>query len=238
MKMGRRPRCSSVTYRFRYAPLTPVRLGPPCRRPILIATIYLLFRGQDTRVLLFSVNSQELLKELTLVTDNPIEKIGLRQKYGPCDPKIQVSASAILRCRKIFFYFIRDFSAQELVERDTSVEVKFLRGLNGAPEVHLTVLRDQLQRVHFDVLPNDAKFGERYLKVEPFQFVDLSPGPKLLQDRVRIEVTCLDLQVAAARSQRRIFHVPGKLKVSLKHSVCAIQDCPCATDNLVDIYSL
>src|SRR5271157_741301 len=85
------------------------------------------------RVLLLSVNSQELLKELALVTDNPIEKIGLRQKYGPCDAKIQVSASAILRCRKIFFYFIRNFSAQELVERDTSVEIKFLRGLNGAP---------------------------------------------------------------------------------------------------------
>src|ERR1700738_2344687 len=28
--------------------LLPVRLGPPCRRPILIATKYLLFRGQDT----------------------------------------------------------------------------------------------------------------------------------------------------------------------------------------------
>ena len=28
--------------------LPPVRLGLPCRRPILIATIYLLFRGQDT----------------------------------------------------------------------------------------------------------------------------------------------------------------------------------------------
>jgi hypothetical protein len=28
--------------------LPPVRLGPPCRRPILIATKYLLFRGQDT----------------------------------------------------------------------------------------------------------------------------------------------------------------------------------------------
>src|SRR5271165_2842594 len=54
MKMGRRPRCSSVTYRFRYAPLTPVRLGPPCRRPILIATIYLLFRGQDTSITLLS----------------------------------------------------------------------------------------------------------------------------------------------------------------------------------------
>src|ERR1700693_4153352 len=27
----------------------PVRLGPPDRRPILIATNYLLFRGQDTR---------------------------------------------------------------------------------------------------------------------------------------------------------------------------------------------
>src|ERR1700737_2644484 len=26
----------------------PVRLGPPCRRPILIATKYMLFRGQDT----------------------------------------------------------------------------------------------------------------------------------------------------------------------------------------------
>src|SRR5271166_4493789 len=32
----------------RDAPLMPVRLGPPCRRPILIATICLLFRGQDT----------------------------------------------------------------------------------------------------------------------------------------------------------------------------------------------
>src|ERR1700688_4431908 len=28
--------------------LPPVRLGPPCRRPILIATKYLVFRGQDT----------------------------------------------------------------------------------------------------------------------------------------------------------------------------------------------
>src|SRR5208283_2905510 len=27
-----------------------VRLGPPCRRPILIATKYLVFRGQDTRL--------------------------------------------------------------------------------------------------------------------------------------------------------------------------------------------
>jgi hypothetical protein len=30
-------------------PPPPVRLGPPCRRPILIATKYLVFRGQDTR---------------------------------------------------------------------------------------------------------------------------------------------------------------------------------------------
>jgi hypothetical protein len=29
-------------------PPPPVRLGPPCRRPILIATKYLVFRGQDT----------------------------------------------------------------------------------------------------------------------------------------------------------------------------------------------
>jgi hypothetical protein len=50
MKMGRRLRCSSVTYRFRYAPLTPVRLGPPCRRPTLIATKDMLFRGQDTNL--------------------------------------------------------------------------------------------------------------------------------------------------------------------------------------------
>src|ERR1700737_2966027 len=28
--------------------LPPVRLGPPCRRPILITTKYLVFRGQDT----------------------------------------------------------------------------------------------------------------------------------------------------------------------------------------------
>src|ERR1700731_2957076 len=32
--------------------LPPVRLGPPCRWPILIATIYLLFRGRDTKVTL------------------------------------------------------------------------------------------------------------------------------------------------------------------------------------------
>src|SRR5580658_5935926 len=31
-------------------PLPPVPLGPPCRRPILIATKYLVFRGQDTRI--------------------------------------------------------------------------------------------------------------------------------------------------------------------------------------------
>jgi hypothetical protein len=34
LKMGRRPRCSSVTYRFRYAPSSRL-----CRRPILNATI-------------------------------------------------------------------------------------------------------------------------------------------------------------------------------------------------------
>jgi hypothetical protein len=42
--MGRRLRCSSVTYRFRYAPLLA-----PCRRPILTATKHMLFRGQDTK---------------------------------------------------------------------------------------------------------------------------------------------------------------------------------------------
>jgi hypothetical protein len=30
--------------------LPPVRLRPPCRRPILIATKYLVFRGRDTRI--------------------------------------------------------------------------------------------------------------------------------------------------------------------------------------------
>jgi hypothetical protein len=46
MKMGRRLRCSSVTYRFRIrALLVPVRLGPPCRRPILIATKHARISG-------------------------------------------------------------------------------------------------------------------------------------------------------------------------------------------------
>jgi hypothetical protein len=50
MKMGRRPRCSSVTYRFRYAPSTasPARIALPAahfdRKKIPI------FRGQDTSV--------------------------------------------------------------------------------------------------------------------------------------------------------------------------------------------
>src|SRR6516162_4558038 len=43
MKTGWRPRCSSVAYGFRYAPLLA-----PCRRPILIATNGMLFRRQDT----------------------------------------------------------------------------------------------------------------------------------------------------------------------------------------------
>ena len=53
MKMARRlSRGRGIgTYRFRYAPLLPpVRLGPPCRRPILIATKAMLFMGQDTRL--------------------------------------------------------------------------------------------------------------------------------------------------------------------------------------------
>ena len=66
MKMGRRLHCSSVTSSTSLTSrrasqlatckrqtgagcsLAPVRLGPPCRRPILIATKYLVFRGQDT----------------------------------------------------------------------------------------------------------------------------------------------------------------------------------------------
>ena len=43
MKMCRRPRWSSVTYRFRYAPLLA-----PCRRHILIATKAILLMRQDT----------------------------------------------------------------------------------------------------------------------------------------------------------------------------------------------
>jgi hypothetical protein len=34
----------------------PVRLGPPCRRPILIATKYLVFRRQDTKRLFCTLN--------------------------------------------------------------------------------------------------------------------------------------------------------------------------------------
>ena len=50
LKMGRRQRCSPVTYRFRYAPsLPPVRLGPPCRRPILNATTSPLYVRRYTR---------------------------------------------------------------------------------------------------------------------------------------------------------------------------------------------
>src|SRR6266576_4613583 len=41
-KQARNPKAISV-FRFRYAPLLA-----PCRRPILIATKYMLFRGQDT----------------------------------------------------------------------------------------------------------------------------------------------------------------------------------------------
>ena len=52
MKMGRRPRCSSVTYRFRYAPSSrPAAAGQlPDRRPVLIATKARLFMGQDTNL--------------------------------------------------------------------------------------------------------------------------------------------------------------------------------------------
>src|SRR6202030_2277445 len=48
-KMGRLLRCSSVTYRSRYASLAPVRLGPPRRRPILNATKLKGFRRRYTR---------------------------------------------------------------------------------------------------------------------------------------------------------------------------------------------
>ena len=45
MKMGRRLRCSSVTYQSRYAPSTasPARTALPA--PILIATKAMLFMG-------------------------------------------------------------------------------------------------------------------------------------------------------------------------------------------------
>jgi hypothetical protein len=46
MKMGRRLRCSSVTYQSRYAP--SLRRQLPDRRSILIATKATLFMGQDT----------------------------------------------------------------------------------------------------------------------------------------------------------------------------------------------
>ena len=54
MKMGRRLsgtcRIGHVSVQICYL-LPPVRLGSPCRRPILIATKYLVFLGQDTSCL-------------------------------------------------------------------------------------------------------------------------------------------------------------------------------------------
>src|ERR1700733_429337 len=54
VEMGRRLRCSSLTYRLRYAPLVPIPLGPPRRRPILNATTSPLFARRYTseRILL------------------------------------------------------------------------------------------------------------------------------------------------------------------------------------------
>ena len=46
MKMGRRRRCSSVTYRSDMRPPRVRQL--PDRQPILIATKTILFMGQDT----------------------------------------------------------------------------------------------------------------------------------------------------------------------------------------------
>jgi hypothetical protein len=47
MKMGRRP---SGSRRIGQVSIQICSLLTPCRRPILIATKYLLFRGQDTNI--------------------------------------------------------------------------------------------------------------------------------------------------------------------------------------------
>ena len=74
MKMGRRLSRGRgiVTYRFRYAPLIPpVRLGPPCRRPILIATKATLFRGQDTRLTLYHPGIANVVMQRSLFRIEP-----------------------------------------------------------------------------------------------------------------------------------------------------------------------
>jgi hypothetical protein len=55
MKMGRRPRCSSVTYQSRYAPSSRLAGGP-----FLIATKAKLFMGQDTSRLLKNTMMENL----------------------------------------------------------------------------------------------------------------------------------------------------------------------------------
>ena len=77
LKMGRLLRCSSVTYRSRYAPLAPVRLGPPRRRPILNATKFKGFRRRYT-----SVRSVRWLRSSGLrEPDHRLNKPNLRGLY-------------------------------------------------------------------------------------------------------------------------------------------------------------
>jgi hypothetical protein len=58
MKMARQLRCSSITHQLRYVPLqSPVRLGPRCRRPILIATKGMFISGTGRWVRLNTIVS-------------------------------------------------------------------------------------------------------------------------------------------------------------------------------------
>src|SRR5215469_5879027 len=75
---------------------------------------------------LFAVNSQDLLNELAFIADDPLEKVSLRPQDRPGNLEVQVAVPAILRYGKVFFNFIRNFSAQELAQGKPSGEIKLL----------------------------------------------------------------------------------------------------------------
>ena len=97
------------------------------------------FRWDSVTAFLFPIASKEFFQKFLLVTDNPLEQVGLRSHQGTGNSKIQIAAPAICCRREVFFQFVRYFLTEELAYREPPVQTKFLRRLNCSPEINLAV---------------------------------------------------------------------------------------------------
>src|SRR5271166_5909736 len=109
------------------------------------------------RLLLLAIKPEDLSQKFAPVADDPVDEIGLRFWHGAGHLKINVTTVAVHRLLEVVLQLARDLLREEVTQRQPAVEVQFLSRLDSPRQIYFAVFRDQLQRVHFDILSDHAE---------------------------------------------------------------------------------